>query len=172
MLITNFLLCSTIYAVEEHKVFITNRTSETIPHVRIKVEKDGWNNNYNYQERCYGSVHIYKLKPGKTGSVILEKATKRDRILVLYPFRDYSQKGGKKKNNWSPLGPLLSDAKVVPLGIIVDAASGCPGGCMVTRKGKCAEMHDNAEYRIGDHPPTNRYEVIRENGKVVVRPLK
>ncbi|MBT4856289.1 hypothetical protein HOM50_04240 [bacterium] len=175
LLVLSLVLYSTVYT-EVYRIYITNNTQEVIPHVRIKVQKKGWNKTYQRSEHCYGSVHIDELKSGHTQSVVLENATKRLRSFVhrdpKYPFRDHWVRGGRKENEWYPLGMHLENAQIVPLGIIVDTASGCPGGCRVTRKGKCAERHDNAEYHIGADPTANSYSLARKDGRVVVKAAK
>ena len=190
ILIICFLLHTTVHA-EDHRVYISNNTQEVIPHVRIKVTMKGWQ-KYDIPELFLkagapktenvatlrsGSVHIFDLYPAGTQVAILEKAKHRHRSSILPDPKcpHFYPTGGKKLDSWSPLGAYLQDTVVTQLcRIIVDTETRCSDGCTLTRKGKGAECHDNADFSIWAAPTkeNNQYEVIKENGKVVVKALK
>ena len=156
------------------RISIKNNTNQTVEVARIKVILSGTNADDMIEVRK-GSAHIRNIRPGRTGSINLDTATKRQ--------RSTTERDPKKTQKWRKLAGStrlsqgLKDPEITMIKKInAKFVSRCPniklGTCTETFKGVCCNKHDHGRLNIMKAPKdvSDKYEITMENGQVSIQP--
>jgi hypothetical protein len=160
-----------------HTVTVKNNTGKNASVARFKVELAGKDAEGNPVTRK-GSAHIGNIRPGETKGIRLETATKRDRSTIEGDTDAHKAYKQRKLDGSTPLGQDLEGCEIVSIRKIrANLEHTCPGidgPCgEVSFKGRCQKGHDSGRFNIFKSPKdaVSAYELVIENGKVVVKAL-